>query len=208
MTVTAIHKETGHKVTLNLQPASTDQISPGKPVGVPSWVPSEMLDDCLIGLDMEPVKVKEHMELGMCSNVAKCFYFVVISPYVPSSGVTSQRTSINDSMASGAYSVDVSGNSLNSGMSSKSSWKPISSSGNSYGDYTIPEDLTGLELGPLIGSGGFGKGECCVLSIPINIGSRELFFRFVAENQQWMLLSRVSLLLWTATCFSTLLRPV
>ena len=163
MTVAAIHKETGQKVTLNLQPASTDQISPGKPVGVPSWVPSEMSDDCPIGLDMEPVKVKEHMELGMCSNVARCFYFVAISPYNPFSGVTSRRTSINDSMASGAYSVDVS---ENSGTSSKSSWKPISSSGNSYGDYTIPEDLAGLELGPLIGSGCFGKGEYCPLFHP------------------------------------------
>ena len=155
MSVTAIHKETGHKVTLNLQPASTDQISPGKPVGVPSWVPSEMVDDCPIGLDMEPVKVKEHMELGMCSNVAKCFYFVVISPYTSSSGASSQRTSL-DSDDPGAYCVDMS---EDSGTSSKSSWKPISSSGSSYGDYTIPEDLAGLELGPLIGSGGCGKGE-------------------------------------------------
>ena len=179
MTITAIHKQTGQKITLNLQPASSDQISPGKPVGVPSWVPSEMVEDSLIGIDMEPVKVKEHMELGMCSNVAKCFYFVVISPYVPTSGASSQRTSMNEEN-SGAYSLDMSGN-VNSGMSSKSSWKPISSSGSSYGDYSIPEDLPGLELGPLIGSGGFGKGEysTALSSVPASyISTRESVLGF------------------------------
>jgi len=105
---------------------------------------------------MEPVKVKEHMELGICSNVAKCFYFVVISPYTPSSGASSESTSTNSNVgASGEHTAD--GNSAQSGTSSKSSWKPVSSSGSSYGDYVVPEDLCGLELGPLIGSGGFGK---------------------------------------------------
>ena len=160
MTVNAIHKVTGQKVNLNLRPASSDQISPGKPVGVPSWVPSEMAHDDLIGLDMDPITVKEHTDLGMCSNVAKCFYFVVISPYASSSAASSQRTSL-ESNTSEVSSMEVSGSLTDA--SGASYGRLIS---NSYGDHFIPDDLAGLELGPLIGSGGFGKGECLARFIP------------------------------------------
>jgi hypothetical protein len=39
--ITVASKRTGRQVSVVLRPASTDQLSPSKAVGIPNWVPSE-----------------------------------------------------------------------------------------------------------------------------------------------------------------------
>ena len=81
---------------LELRPACSDQLTPGKPVGVPSWVPSEWDADGTIGIDVEPVKVCEK-DPDLIKDVERCFYFVVMRPVSEPDGGRSQAMSTDGS---------------------------------------------------------------------------------------------------------------
>eukprot|EP00193_Tetraselmis_chui_P008054 CAMPEP_0177758852 /NCGR_PEP_ID=MMETSP0491_2-20121128/4412_1 /TAXON_ID=63592 /ORGANISM="Tetraselmis chuii, Strain PLY429" /LENGTH=689 /DNA_ID=CAMNT_0019274627 /DNA_START=84 /DNA_END=2153 /DNA_ORIENTATION=- len=135
-----------------LRPASSDQLNPGKPVGVPSWVPSENSPGgTKMGVDMDSIDVTSK-DPSLCADVEKCFYFVVISPdVVPADGKSS---------GGGSFSVvKPQSQKMSTGSSGKipANWSYSSGSSHSYGDYTMPDSLGDLSLGPLIGSGAFGK---------------------------------------------------
>ena len=89
-------KRTGEVMKLELRPACSDQLTPGKPVGVPSWVPSEWDADGTIGIDVEPVKVCEK-DPDLIKDVERCFYFVVMRPVCEPDGARSQAMSTDDS---------------------------------------------------------------------------------------------------------------
>ena len=175
-TIKVSSKKTGAKLVLCLRPASSDQMSPGKPVGVPSWVPSEKHPEARLGVDMQPIKVMEK-DPELCRNVEKCFYFAVVMPddgscsfgsLLESQGMSGQWS---DSLGPASNSSNNSENSSASGsrgtkssgsgsQSSKSQlWKPLGSAF-ANGDFNMPAELASdLDLGALIGSGGFGKGK-------------------------------------------------
>eukprot|EP00191_Tetraselmis_sp_GSL018_P002206 CAMPEP_0177598194 /NCGR_PEP_ID=MMETSP0419_2-20121207/12187_1 /TAXON_ID=582737 /ORGANISM="Tetraselmis sp., Strain GSL018" /LENGTH=714 /DNA_ID=CAMNT_0019090559 /DNA_START=138 /DNA_END=2283 /DNA_ORIENTATION=+ len=130
-------KTTGKRFSLTLRPACSDQMTPGKPVTVPSWVPSEKSPGGVkMGIDMEPVEVAKR-DPALCQDVEKCFYLGIVSP---------ARCSADGGSPTGSASSE----------EARSPLRPLGSP-RAYGDYGMPRELEGLEMGPLVGSGGFGK---------------------------------------------------
>eukprot|EP00192_Tetraselmis_astigmatica_P009824 CAMPEP_0117692580 /NCGR_PEP_ID=MMETSP0804-20121206/26406_1 /TAXON_ID=1074897 /ORGANISM="Tetraselmis astigmatica, Strain CCMP880" /LENGTH=863 /DNA_ID=CAMNT_0005506043 /DNA_START=30 /DNA_END=2621 /DNA_ORIENTATION=+ len=206
-TVTSLFKckRTGSVLKLSLRPACSDQLTPGKPVGVPSWVPSEWEKDAYLGVDVESVKVCE-MDPGLCQDVEKCFYFVIMAPppseesstaSLPAAAADRRMTSTSDEGSSTCETVtDTSKSPTNSKQDTSSSGscsgpsrssdmvgsktgsggskiKTTTKSNHSemtccphwlaggsrftYGDFPMPEELSTLKMGSMLGSGGFGK---------------------------------------------------
>eukprot|EP00873_Tetraselmis_striata_P028883 jgi/Tetstr1/449147/TSEL_036357.t1 len=169
-------KRTGATLRLSLRPACTDQLSPGKPVGVPSWVPSERDRDDILGVDVEAVRVSD-TDPELCRDVERCFYFVVLQPVVPE--MRDSVSSLDGIAPLAAPSTQATGGRtpkprLSASSSSDTPW-PVATwdahgsadnegiwradgSEQSYGDFAIPEDLRRhLKIGTMIGSGCFGK---------------------------------------------------
>mmetsp|Transcript_438 Transcript_438/g.1315 ORF Transcript_438/g.1315 Transcript_438/m.1315 type:complete len:743 (+) Transcript_438:113-2341(+) len=172
--VKMICKTSGKRLWLCLRTACSDQLAPGKPVGVPSWVPSERDGQGRLGIDMDPTTVMEK-DPELCQDVEKCFYFAVVVPEFDSmysdhtsigsldhsnaGSMQSSKTGISSGAQSSAGTVSAGSGSIDSGsvQSGGSFSKPLGSA-NVYGDHSMPEDLAGqVQLGPLVGSGGFGK---------------------------------------------------
>ena len=190
-------KKTGMTLRLSLRPACTDQLSPGKPVGVPSWVPSETDSDDSMGVDVDAIRVSD-MDPELCSDVSRCFYFVVLQPVdlmgdsvtsvkppsVPTPRISEdsyadEQGATNVSMGSGgssgndpATTTSSGGSGQGSGNSKEEVWLADGSE-TTYGDFHIPEDIRPyLTMGTMIGSGCFGKGQA--LAAPVLIGETRL----------------------------------
>eukprot|EP00193_Tetraselmis_chui_P018235 CAMPEP_0177784726 /NCGR_PEP_ID=MMETSP0491_2-20121128/19887_1 /TAXON_ID=63592 /ORGANISM="Tetraselmis chuii, Strain PLY429" /LENGTH=683 /DNA_ID=CAMNT_0019305577 /DNA_START=145 /DNA_END=2196 /DNA_ORIENTATION=- len=129
---------TGDEFSVALHPASTDRLAPCKATGMPSWVSS--IHD----------SKSELRDTDDSIDVEKCFYFAVVVP------TTRRKRLRSDSDGGHKESLKSSGaGSRPSRCSDKSALTQGSVS--SYGDFTPPTALDGLHLGPLIGSGSFGK---------------------------------------------------
>jgi len=131
----------GKWLTLNLMPATSDRLAPSKATGIPGWVPGvDSPPKSKLGLDVEAdlkVDVSDR-DTNMVQD-CKTFWFAIVIGTVSSDG---------GSTGAGPSSGT---DGLSSGGSSQSS---ISST---YGEYCMPAGLGGLKLGPLLGSGSFGK---------------------------------------------------
>lgn len=201
-------KATGQRVWLTLKPACSDQLAPGKPVGVPSWVLSETWPT---GVTVGSVADDEvcRSDPAACKGIAKCFYFVVVLPTTSrsmtlhsshtagikasSSGTALDRVA-STSKASVVTRRGQPGMVASTSISSSGSGDP--STGHSslccYGDYDLPPDLaSSLTMGELIGSGSFSKGEpasppplpcSCVPALPppSSTDMRTVFVQFIA----------------------------
>lgn len=125
-------KLTNMWLMLRLMPATSDRLAPSKATGIPSWVPSENSPASKLGRDVDCDKIVDIADRDLISVPdAKCFWFAMVMEK-PSSGETSTAT----------------GSSLSGALSSISS---------AYGEYQMPAALGNLQIGPLLGSGSFGK---------------------------------------------------
>jgi len=140
--VTVTCKETGRFMSLCLMPAISDRLAPSKAVGIPSWVPSEEAPKgSKLGLDVDLDKVVDIKDRDR-NRVpdTKCFWFAMV--FETSSDPLFLKTSSTDS------GEPITGGSFGSSFRS---------SGSAFGDYTAPACLGNLGVGPLLGSGSFGK---------------------------------------------------
>jgi hypothetical protein len=146
-------RTSGALLTLVLRPASTDQLNPDKPVGVPNWVRSEK--ELQAGTVAAPLALDTTGEVGTIDpQLASCFYLAVVEPF---DGVSEAGALPAGSPMSSAGHVGSDGV-MEPGTPELFARPPRSML--AYGDHSIPPALAGLEMGPLIGSGSFAKGEC------------------------------------------------
>jgi len=139
------------ELTLRMMPATTDRFSPSKATGIPGWVPSaDAPKGSKLGLDVDDDKIIdiENRDLMEVPD-AKCFWFAVV---VNNSSISSSAGSTVAS--SGRMSGSQSGS---AGSKTTKSGGSVKSFGSFFGEYTPPESLGDLQLGPLLGSGSFGK---------------------------------------------------
>jgi PAS domain-containing protein len=134
-------------LTLRLMPATSDRFSPSKATGIPPWVPSESSPKgSKLGLDVDKDKVVnvEDRNAETVQDV-KTFWFVMVMSKTASSEGDGSSTQECDS--SEFFSE------------SETSMGPSSSGGSSrFGEYGCPAGLgIDVKLGPLLGSGSFGK---------------------------------------------------
>lgn len=168
-------------LTLHLMPATTDRFSPSKATGIPGWVPSvEAQKGTKLGLDVESDKIVNIENRDVMDVLdAKCFWFAVVRSSSPAGSEmgsigsteagtvnsmgkdTSVAGSTQAGNSTGGYSSGQGGNSstgASSGQGGNSSnGVSTRSSMSGYGEYVAPESLGSLQLGPLLGSGSFGK---------------------------------------------------
>lgn len=122
-------KATQNILTLRLLPASTDQLAPSKATGLPAWAPSEGA-----AAQQSNLTTSEGQQTKDIVDAAKCFWFAMVGIGDPDTPATSLGSTLAD--ASDLTSC---------------------TSGSSYGDYLPPTELGRLQMGPLLGSGSFGK---------------------------------------------------
>lgn len=126
-------------LTFSLMPATSDRLAPSKATGIPSWVPGvNSPPSSKLGLDVEAdlkVDVSDR-DTNMVQD-AKTFWFAI---------VIETADSDSGSTAAGPGSDT-------DGTSSVCSSQPSTT----YGEYRMPAGLGKLTLGPLLGSGSFGK---------------------------------------------------
>jgi len=174
--------DSGRWLTLRLMPATSDRFAPSKATGIPGWIPSENAPEgTKLGLDVEnPVDITKRDSSTVPDT--KCFWFAMafvnadddISTYdkfsfdSPSEDAASETTS-----ARGTQSEHLSSGQPNSIRKS-------SSCGSAFGEHGAPIDIGDVELGPLLGSGSFGKvyrgviaGETAVAVKMIDYRNRE-----------------------------------
>ncbi|CAK8985955.1 Serine/threonine-protein kinase ATG1a (Autophagy-related protein 1a) (AtAPG1a), partial [Durusdinium trenchii] len=155
----------GKELHLELLPATSDRLAPSKCTGLPSWV----------GKDTSSLQAR--IEAGKSPEIVrdcKCFWFVLISDKAPLTAGTleqakkdqeeSAKVKGSQSTKSGGYRQERRPSDQSTGTDelsqlSASLASTLSSSWSSfYADYPLPAKLnTSVELGPLLGSGSFGK---------------------------------------------------
>jgi PAS domain-containing protein len=137
----------GRWMTLRLMPATTDRFAPSKATGIPGWVPSvDAPQGVKLGLDVDEDKV---VDIGMRDLMdvpdAKCFWFAMVLECGSGEGV---KGSASDNGSSAA---------TRSGSGSSKTGSTISGFSSGFGEYDPPASLGKVRLGPLLGSGSFGK---------------------------------------------------
>lgn len=135
-------KASGTLIMLVLRPAGTDQLVPEKPVGVPNWVRSE--------LELKGGRVEDALATDTSGAVgtidpqlARSFFLVAIE-WV-------------DNTAALPDGIPVSSGELSETLAGPDTPPQVDLKVQAYGDKPVPASLTGLDLGPLIGSGSFAK---------------------------------------------------
>lgn len=138
------------RLTLRLMPASSDRFSLSKATGIPGWVPSQDAPKgTKLGCDVDDDRVVDVTGRDMMYvQDAKCFWFAMV---LDSDEADSDAAStyLSSGKASAASSTQVGSGSLKG----SSNWGFTSS----FGEYIVPNQLSSLKLGPLLGSGSFGK---------------------------------------------------
>ncbi|CAK0843031.1 unnamed protein product [Prorocentrum cordatum] len=141
-------------LTLKLMPATSDRLAPSKATGIPSWVPSAYdPPDTKLGFDVDDdkkveVTKRQQSELMDVAD-AKCFWFAIVlsAESDASTAYGSEGKSSGARTSSGRRSTEAS--------SGKGGAFDGYQSG--FGEYNPPTELSQLQLGPLLGSGSFGK---------------------------------------------------
>lgn len=174
--ITVASKRTGRQVSVVLRPASTDQLSPSKAVGIPNWVPSEKAPQmgCHAGalpgaLEAGGGEFEGPVGTGGSGHpqLANCFWFVQVEGSAVSSAASSAATSAGSSVAPSvgaprtpgatppgtrSNSIDVGGN-KEARLRRSSTELPL----HLFSSKPLPAVLEGLQMGPMIGSGSFGR---------------------------------------------------
>lgn len=159
-----------------LRPASTDQLSPSKAVGIPNWVPSEKAPQmgCHAGalpgaLEAGGGEFEGPVGTGGSGHpqLANCFWFVQVEGSAVSSAASSAATSAGSSVAPSvgaprtpgatppgtrSNSIDVGGN-KEARLRRSSTELPL----HLFSSKPLPAVLEGLQMGPMIGLGSFGR---------------------------------------------------
>lgn len=132
-------------LTLRLMPASSDRFAPSKATGIPAWVPSERAPlGSKLGLDVDPDKVVDVTERDTTSIPdAKCFWYAIV---INTETQITPYTSVGDSA-----------HNTSSLYGSPDSMLWSSNLGSAFGEFRAPAAFGDLQMGPLLGSGSFGK---------------------------------------------------
>lgn len=150
-------KRSGRVVTVALRPGSSDQLTPTKPIGIPNWVPSEKAPHtgCHAGalpggLDAGSDVFEGPAALSEGSpspELAACFWFVEVEGSAPGTPALGSADSMASSVP-GAPGTPVGEEPGAPGMRRTMQ---------SFSSEPLPGPLEGLEMGPLVGSGSFGR---------------------------------------------------
>eukprot|EP00435_Cladocopium_sp_Y103_P032569 s303_g8.t1 len=158
-------QDKGLDLHVQLLPATSDRLAPSKCTAIPGWIPSQ---------DFDPFSQNVQSRISAESGTeivrdCKCFWFVIICPNVPlTSGMlaTAERKSGYPAGSGGAEVEKKGGDEIKRRPSQQSSTSAASGSlstlgstwSSFWGDYPLPPKLRDkVELGPLLGSGSFGK---------------------------------------------------
>jgi hypothetical protein len=154
-------------LTLRLMPATTDRLSPSKATGIPGWVPSvDAPKGNKLGFDVDSEKVVDITELDLMDvQDAKCFWFAVVldSAEFDLTAPMSEGKQMMSAGSTQAGSATTGSNlgSVKSGTGRTGSGSTVASGAcgmtSAFGEYVPPASLGKLQLGPLLGSGSFGK---------------------------------------------------
>mmetsp|Transcript_93865 Transcript_93865/g.265557 ORF Transcript_93865/g.265557 Transcript_93865/m.265557 type:complete len:731 (-) Transcript_93865:150-2342(-) len=147
-------------LTLRLMPATSDRLAPSKATGIPSWVPSvEDPPDTTLGLDVDDDKKVDVTKRDIMDVPdAKCFWFAIVLA-VDSESVTKSQSDTKHSSAgkSSGGKTSSTRQSTEASLHSHTSGKSAAGYISGFGEYNPPAELSQLRLGPLLGSGSFGK---------------------------------------------------
>ncbi|KAL4434067.1 hypothetical protein ABPG75_000508 [Micractinium tetrahymenae] len=147
-------RRTGRKVTVVLRPGSSDQLQPSRAIGIPNWVPSERALEAgchagalLGGLDAGFNAFEGPAPASSSApspQLAACFWFVEVEGSAPSTPIIGSAAS-QVSTAPGAPGTP------------GGAEPPRRRALQTFSSQPLPEALAGLEMGPLVGSGSFGR---------------------------------------------------
>jgi len=136
-------KKSGRWLNLRMMPATSDRLAPSKATGIPSWVPSEDAAGCKLGLEIDTDRIVDvnDKDKDLVPD-SKCFWLaIVVESGEHISAELTATTTISTAPSTGR----------NSGASQSSGCSSL------FGDYKLPDELPDVTLGPLLGSGSFGK---------------------------------------------------
>lgn len=147
-------RRTGRKITVVLRPGSSDQLQPDTAIGIPNWVPSEAAPQlgCHAGalpggLDAGGGAFEgppRPSSSAPSPQLAACFWFVEVEGSAPATPVVGSAAS-QASSAPGAPGTPGGAEPLRRAALQ------------TFASAPLPEVLAGLEMGPLVGSGSFGR---------------------------------------------------
>jgi len=162
-------QKTDKDLHVQMLPGTSDRLAPSKATAIPGWVPSQESEAFSQDVHTRISGGKGTEMLRDC----KCFWFVIISETVPLTVGTlkaaeskSEKAEMGDKekdgdeILKGGYKTERRpSNSTTTGSIGSGSLSTLSSSWSSfYGDYPLPPKLSGkVEMGPLLGTGSFGK---------------------------------------------------
>jgi len=165
MDVQVQHK--GLDLHVQLLPATSDRLAPSKCTAIPGWIPSQEFDPFSQSVQSRISVDKSGTEIV---QDCKCFWFVIICANVPLTSrilATAERKGGYSAGGAGGAEVERTGDEIKRRPSQQSSttaasgraFSILGSSWTSFwGDYPLPPKLRDkVELGPLLGSGSFGK---------------------------------------------------
>jgi len=135
-------------LTFRLMPATTDRLAPSKATGIPGWVPSvDAPNGTKLGIDIDKNKIVDIEKRDLMDVVdAKCFWFAMVIPASsPNTSATGTGSGTSGTTGSGGYGSGQTPKSASSGFTS------------AFGEHSPPAELGEINLGPLLGSGSFGK---------------------------------------------------
>lgn len=157
-------KSASTELRLRLLPAVSDRFAPSKATGLPAWAP--FVGD-KAGSVVEPSPGGSEGAIfggegrGIVDDV-KCFWFAVVQEASISRQVRTASKVVaeplGDAAAVGggmARTPKTGGSKMSTSLSEAST--ATSSHGSPYCDYQVPAELAVEEVGPLLGSGSFGK---------------------------------------------------
>jgi hypothetical protein len=161
---TVTSRRTGQKVTITLRPGSSDQLQPSKAIGIPNWVPSELEPQAGCHAGALPGAIQRDggdvfegpapsTPGGSFPQLASCFWFVSIEGTPPGSAAGHVLTAAVPSAGSAATSAPGAPTTPGGTVEAAPPVRTLQA----FASKAVPRQLKGLALGPLIGSGSFGR---------------------------------------------------
>lgn len=165
-------KETGCDLFLRFLPATSDRLAPSKAAAIPSWAPSDCSSSISSGSTARThFTMHSDIQINAADTIdpAKSYWFAVVCDGEHSLLMASAAGKPQDSESTKPRSTEPGvklehwSRTQSGGSTASTKWPTASSEislegfGTGYGEYHLPPKLGVDRLGPLLGSGSFGK---------------------------------------------------